>query len=178
MNDFSDLKAKAEKADDVVPGPGVWLHPAGEHTVYASLRDGSCGIAIVRTDYSRPNKVASAILDYIAASNPATILSLLGQLEAMRMELDAWKNRYSWKPIDDAPTHQQLIVWREDSGPFLAQKIQFFEVPEAESDSEEWGWLSNEYGWQEGSETPTHYMLPPTSEPDAALATSQEGGKT
>lgn len=57
----------------------------------------------------------------------------------------------------------EVIVWRHDSGPFLAKRIAYCDVPEAESDSDEIAWFADQYGWQEGSEEPTHWMYPPAA---------------
>lgn len=71
-----------------------------------------------------------------------------------------------WMPIETAPKHTEVLVWREDSGLFVA-KLTTPEavIPEEEMerhkmefpyDFEEW-W-SDAYGWQKGSEKPTHWM--------------------
>lgn len=72
----------------------------------------------------------------------------------------------AWQPIETAPKHTEVIVWREDSGPFIAKlttpdavitpeemEREGLEFPE---DFEEW--YSDAYGWQEGDEKPTHWM--------------------
>jgi len=75
-----------------------------------------------------------------------------------------------WQPIETAPKHTEVLVWREDSGPFIAKLTDPYEVIQVEEmerenmefpdDFEEW--YSDAYGWQEGSEKPTHWMpLPP-----------------
>jgi hypothetical protein len=67
----------------------------------------------------------------------------------------------AWLPIASAPMHKEVIVWREDSGAFLARKIAYCDVEGCDSDSDEPAWLADQYGWQEGSETPTHWMPKP-----------------
>lgn len=76
----------------------------------------------------------------------------------------------AWQLIETAPKHTEVMVWREDSGPFIAKWTTPDGVMSTEEiernrmefpdDFEEW-W-SDAYGWQEGSEKPTHWMpLPP-----------------
>lgn len=85
----------------------------------------------------------------------------------------AWNTRAAlaapallWLPIESAPKHTEVLVWREDSGPFIAQ----FSTPEGvfatdvlEKMGDSFGddfeeWYSEAYGWQEGSEKPTHWQ--------------------
>ncbi|WP_167670810.1 DUF551 domain-containing protein [Allopusillimonas ginsengisoli] len=71
-----------------------------------------------------------------------------------------------WEPIETAPKHTEVLVWREDSGPFIAKLTDPYEVITVEEmerenlefrdDFEEW--YSDAYGWQEGNEKPTHWM--------------------
>lgn len=80
----------------------------------------------------------------------------------------------AWQPIDTAPKYTEVLVWREDSGPFIAKFTDPYEVISVEEmereglefpdDFEEW-W-SDAYGWQEGDERPTHWMPLPAG-PDA-----------
>lgn len=78
-----------------------------------------------------------------------------------------------WQPIATAPRHAEVLVWRDDSGPFIAKLV----TPDAVISPEEMEreglefpddfeeWFSDAYGWQEGSERPTHWMplpAPPT----------------
>lgn len=67
----------------------------------------------------------------------------------------------NWRPIETAPLHTEVIVWREDSGAFLARKAAPCDVADAESDDETPAWLADQYGWQDGAETPTHWMPKP-----------------
>lgn len=71
-----------------------------------------------------------------------------------------------WQPIETAPKHTEVLVWRNDSGVFIAQlttpdnvmsdeEIEEF-FPDDFGDFEEW--FCAAYGWQEGSEKPTHWM--------------------
>ena len=77
-----------------------------------------------------------------------------------------------WQPMNTAPKDgTEILVWRDDSGSFIARHTDGYGViPEHEQD-EEWcteetleheGWWSDAYGWQEGPETPTHWMPIPT----------------
>ena len=77
-----------------------------------------------------------------------------------------------WQPMNTAPKDgTEILVWRDDSGSFIARHTDGYGViPEHEQD-EEWcteetleheGWWSDAYGRQEGPETPTHWMPIPT----------------
>jgi len=70
-----------------------------------------------------------------------------------------------WISVDDRlpEPHREVIVWREDSGAFLAKRIAYCDVEEGGSDSSELAWLADQYGWQEGSEEPTHWMPIPAA---------------
>lgn len=80
----------------------------------------------------------------------------------------------TWQPIETAPRHTEVLVWREDSGAFIAK----FTTPDAVITPEEMErerlefpddfeeWFSDAYGWQEGEEKPTHWMpLPEGPQP-------------
>lgn len=87
-----------------------------------------------------------------------------------------------WLPIEDAPRGIEVLVWREDSGPFIAKLTTPDDVITPEEiereglefpdDFEEW--FSDAYGWQEGAERPTHWM-PLPAEPCAALSGESNG---
>lgn len=75
-----------------------------------------------------------------------------------------------WMPIESAPKSTEVLVWRADSGPFIAK----FVTPDEVIPTEEWErgaslsfpddfeeWFSDAYGWQEGDERPTHWMTLP-----------------
>lgn len=72
-----------------------------------------------------------------------------------------------WKTIESAPMHKEVLVWRKDRGVFIAQ----YTTPEnvlPDNELEQWDfqedfteWFSDAYGWQEGSEKPTHWMAIP-----------------
>lgn len=73
-----------------------------------------------------------------------------------------------WRPIESAPRGAEVLVWRSDSGSFIAKLVTPEEVisdtdladMEFPEDYEEW--FSDAYGWQEGGEKPTHWQpLPP-----------------
>lgn len=78
-----------------------------------------------------------------------------------------------WRPISEAPRGKEVLVWREDSGPFIAKLTTPEEVISTEEMDREGlefpegyeEWWSDAYGWQEGDEKPTHFMpLPPPPE--------------
>jgi len=90
-----------------------------------------------------------------------------------------------WQPIETAPKNTEVLVWREDSGPFIAKFTDPYEVitvEEMERDGLEFPdnyeeWWSDAHGWQEGSERPTHWMpLPPA--PSVQQAVSQDAEDT
>ena len=76
-----------------------------------------------------------------------------------------------WQPIETAPKNTEVLVWREDSGPFIAKLTDPYEVitvEEMERDDLEFPddyeeWWSDAYGWQEGSERPTHWVPLPAA---------------
>jgi hypothetical protein len=87
-----------------------------------------------------------------------------------------------WLPIESAPKHVDVLVWREDCGTFIAKlttpdavipegQLEEMEFPD---DFEEW-W-SDAYGWQEGSEKPTHWQHKPNG-PDAPQAVRSEASE-
>lgn len=87
-----------------------------------------------------------------------------------------------WQDIATAPRHTEVLVWREDSGTFIAklttpgEVLTEFELDGAEFPEDFEEWWSDAYGWQEGSEKPTRWMSLP-AEPGAAL-TGGDGGIT
>ena len=102
-----------------------------------------------------------ALSDFARAIEQAVLQS--PEVQAMR-----------WQPIETAPKDTEVLVWREDSGPFIAKFTDPYEVitvEEMERDGLEFPddfeeWWSDAYGWQEGSERPTHWMpLPPPPAP-------------
>ncbi|QWE95622.1 DUF551 domain-containing protein [Cupriavidus sp. EM10] len=93
----------------------------------------------------------------------------LWERESAHAAWQASRKQSGWQPIETAPKWKEVLVWREDSGSFIAKLVAPEDVPEA--DAESWEdpsipvWLSDAYGWQEGSETPTHWM--PLPQPPA-----------
>ena len=87
--------------------------------------------------------------------------------ESMRAALVAPAS--PWLPISSAPKHTEVLVWREDSGPFIAQLSTpegVFATDVLEKMGDSFGddfeeWYSEAYGWQEGSEKPTHWQALP-----------------
>jgi hypothetical protein len=103
------------------------------------------------------------------------------QMRAMFDAATELAAKKEWQTIESAPKHTQVLVWREDSGPFIAKlttpdavvtpeemEREGFEFPD---DFEEW-W-ADAYGWQEGSEKPTHWK--PLDEPCAAAIRARDG---
>lgn len=84
--------------------------------------------------------------------------------ENLERELAGPRAKVEWQPIETAPKGKEVLVWREDSGTFIAKfttpdavmndrEIESAEFPD---DFEEW--FSDAHGWQEGSEKPTHWQ--------------------
>jgi len=100
-------------------------------------------------------------LAFPSAANPKAVLELLDEIE--RLKKDA-----AWMPTDTAPKHKEVLVWRDDSGPFFAQLttpdaiVPDDVIHEFPDDFE--AWFSPIYGWQEGTEKPTLWRLIPVPE--------------
>ena len=75
----------------------------------------------------------------------------------------------NWQPIETAPKRHELLVFRKDAGVFIAKFVSPDDVmSDEEIDKSEFpedfeAWWSDAYGWQEGTELPTHWM--PLPEP-------------
>jgi hypothetical protein len=93
------------------------------------------------------------------------------------MQNDGEKTMSEWQPIETAPKHTEVLVYREDAGVFIAQLTTPDNVmsdkeieesfPDGHDDFEEW--FSDAYGWQEGGERPSLWMplpKPPTDKED------------
>ena len=83
-----------------------------------------------------------------------------------------------WQPIETAPKHKEVLVWRKDSGCFIAQLttpsdiLSERELEGCDFPDDFEAWFSWGAGWQEGSEMPTHWMpLPP--EPSENVGTQE-----
>jgi hypothetical protein len=76
-----------------------------------------------------------------------------------------------WQPIATAPKHTEVLCWREDQGVFISQLTTpdgVISTEEMERDNLEFpddfeGWWNAVWGWQEGSEKPTHWMPLPAA---------------
>lgn len=76
-----------------------------------------------------------------------------------------------WKDIESAPKNgTEILVWRRDASVFIVRWEWAGDVvpkdrsgdPIEDYDEEFHGWWSDAYGWQQGIDTPTHWMpLPP-----------------
>jgi regulator of replication initiation timing len=85
MTTPQELRKLAEAAT-----PGPWMRLFGERTVYDRTEDGCRGVPIVSSDYSPPLQEEAKNLDYIAAANPQTIISLLDQIEQLQKQKADW----------------------------------------------------------------------------------------
>lgn len=91
------------------------------------------------------------------------IFDLSEKIRGLEAERDALR-KAAWQPIETAPKWKEVLVWREDSGPFIAKLIAPEDLADEEVEAYSWEdpsrpeWLSDAYGWQEGSERPTHWM--------------------
>lgn len=90
-----------------------------------------------------------------------------------------------WELIESAPRHKEVLVWRYDSGPFIAKFTDPYEVlseQEMEREGLEFeegfeAWWSDAYGWQEGNEMPTHWMPLPSGPDDSPRYTITPAGR-
>jgi hypothetical protein len=88
-----------------------------------------------------------------------------------------------WQSIETAPRHKEVIVWREDSGPFIAKlttpdaviTVEEMERERLEFPDDFEEWFSDAYGWQEGSEKPTHWMPLPAAPKEPTTDAGGEG---
>jgi hypothetical protein len=80
----------------------------------------------------------------------------------------------AWISVDERlpKACTEVLVWRVDSGPFIAQLVAPCDVPDADDESDDLRWLADAYGWQEGSEKPTHWQ----SLPQGPIVESQRSG--
>ena len=84
-----------------------------------------------------------------------------------------------WMPIETAPKHTEVLVWREDSGPFIAKltdpsgAIPDDEIEQCSFPDDFEEWFSDAWGWQEGDLRPTHWQ-PLPADPSAQQAVSQD----
>lgn len=77
---------------------------------------------------------------------------------ALRAELA--KPEAGWMPIESAPMHVEVMVWREDCGAWIAANTSI-DAYQEDGDPEDESWFSVA-GRHEGDEAPTHWMpLPP-----------------
>lgn len=116
----------------------------------------------------RPNREAYA--RFFLAFNPSTASELIAEIERLRAAVGG--GAPAWKPIETAPRHTEVMVWREDSGPFIA-KLTTPDAVMTDDELERMGadtfpgdyeeWYSDAYGWQEGSERPTYWQPLPAA---------------
>lgn len=72
----------------------------------------------------------------------------------------------AWMPIETAPKDAEVLVWRDDSGAFIAKLTTpdaVFTDYEMEQNNMEFPddfeeWWSDAYGWQEGDQKPTQWV--------------------
>lgn len=152
-----------ESFETLMPEPYAWHYwNSGGATVY----------------HRGPSKRLEADLEAAEIFPRVHHIERLYTAEQMRAMFDAAKPQ--WQSIESAPKHTEVLVWREDSGSFIAKlttpdavlserELEHAEFPE---DFEEW--FSDAYGWQEGSEKPTHWR--PLDEPSAAAIRAREDG--
>lgn len=84
--------------------------------------------------------------------------------------------RRGWQPIETAPKYTEVLCWRADQGVFISKLTTPDEVISTEEmereglefpdDFEEW--FNEAWGWQEGSERPTHWMPLPADPAEGA----------
>ena len=144
-------------------GPGGWARVEGSReAIVGSDRDRAVSV-VLESDAQAALAGLRTEIDALTQ----TVAHERARAEKAEAELAALRQvQPDWQPIESAPKHTEVLVWREDSGPFIAklttpdgamtdQEIERdnIEFPE---DFEEW-W-SDGYGWQEGSEKPTRWM--------------------
>lgn len=72
-----------------------------------------------------------------------------------------------WQPIESAPKHQEVLVWREDAGIFIAKftepqcVMSEREVEECDFPDGFEEWWTDGHGWLEGQERPTKWKPMP-----------------
>lgn len=86
-----------------------------------------------------------------------------------------------WQPIDTAPMHREVLVWRGDTGAMLAMYTSLDQfVPEYKhgeySDKDlysmDWFCAGFDDGWRlEGDDVPTHWMPLPDGPPAPEVGT-------
>ena len=74
MINIEELRRLAQEATHPLT-KGRWMRLFGERTVYDRMEDGCRGIPVVSTPFSPPHPFEAACLDFIAAANPATLIS-------------------------------------------------------------------------------------------------------
>lgn len=150
--------------------PGKWIvDPRSDFTIvtdHRPMRRYTVGWLTESNDVSLIVAAVNALPDLLA-----TIDRLTGELAEARWDAD-------WNPIETAPRNTEVLVWRSDSGVFIARLATpdaVFSDAEMEREELEFPddfeeWWCDAYGWQEGAEKPTHWMPlppPPTGADDA-----------
>ena len=75
----------------------------------------------------------------------------------------------AWRPIESAPKYKEVLVYRDDSGPFIAklttpdEVLSDDELAEMDFPDDFEEWFSDAYGWQEKDQKPTHWMPLPAA---------------
>lgn len=106
-----------------------------------------------------PGRSERAQHDYERYAHPVVDMQWEGALFGFRHATE-------WNPIETAPRGKEVLVWRADSGAFIAKLVtpeEVISVEEMEREKLEFPddfleWFSDAYGWQESAERPTHWM--------------------
>lgn len=155
---IAKIKALAEKATK-----GPWMRLFGERTVYDRMEDGCRGNPIVRADSAFGSDDANN-LDFIAAANPAAILALIADLEAMRKDA-------GWISVNERlpSKYTEVMVWPHPSDYCLTAEL----YGESASGNPVWKYGEYTNGWGheniEITRPVTHWMpLPQPPKADDA----------
>lgn len=73
---IADIKKKAEAAEEVAPSPWKTNHTSEEGRMFSEVRDNG--------DYQVVYDLTREEAEHIAASDPATVLALLQEIERLR----------------------------------------------------------------------------------------------
>jgi hypothetical protein len=120
----------------------------------------------VEVDLTAPIHTTLYVLHLDGSVSPAALRS---------SSTTAGADEVRWMPIETAPKHEEVLVWREDQGIFVAQLT----TPEGVVPDEELHnfpdgfeeWWSEQWGWLESDLRPTRWM-PFPAEP--AIASQEQ----